>query len=67
MSKSLITLLYYCASGLAIGGDKKIMRPEGTKPGGSWSHGVLVDGTLYVRVWAARMRRERFQATSNPK
>jgi 2-iminobutanoate/2-iminopropanoate deaminase len=47
MSKSLITLLLLCI-GLAIGGDKKIMRPEGTKPGGSWSHGVLVDGTLYV-------------------
>jgi 2-iminobutanoate/2-iminopropanoate deaminase len=44
---SALALLFLCA-GLAISGDKKIIRPDGTKPGGSWSHGVLVDGTLYV-------------------
>jgi 2-iminobutanoate/2-iminopropanoate deaminase len=50
MSKSIwgsLTLLLMCV-GLAISGDRKIIRPEGTKPGGSWSHGILVDGTLYV-------------------
>jgi 2-iminobutanoate/2-iminopropanoate deaminase len=31
-----------------IASDKEIVRPTGTKPGGSYSPGILVDGTLYV-------------------
>jgi 2-iminobutanoate/2-iminopropanoate deaminase len=28
--------------------DKRIIRPPGTKASGNWSHGILVDGSLYV-------------------
>lgn len=36
-----------CGS-LAIGSDKKIIRPRGAAPSESWSHGILVDDTLYI-------------------
>lgn len=35
-------------AGLSAAAEKKIVQPHGTKPGGSWSHGILVDGTLYI-------------------
>jgi 2-iminobutanoate/2-iminopropanoate deaminase len=35
-------------AGPASGADKKIIRPEGTKPGGNYSPGILVGDTLYV-------------------
>jgi 2-iminobutanoate/2-iminopropanoate deaminase len=41
---SLVVLL----CGLALGAEKQIVRPPGTKPGGNYSPGILVDGTLYV-------------------
>jgi len=41
-----LTLALLCA-GLASA-DKRIVRPPGTKPGGNYSPGILVDGTLYV-------------------
>jgi len=44
---SAATLVLLCTS-LALGAEKKIIRPQGAKPGGSWSHGILVDGTLYI-------------------
>jgi 2-iminobutanoate/2-iminopropanoate deaminase len=28
--------------------EKKIILPTGAKPSGNWSHGILVDGTLYI-------------------
>lgn len=42
-----VTILLLCTS-LIFGADKKIILPEGAKPGGNYSPGILVDGTLYV-------------------
>jgi 2-iminobutanoate/2-iminopropanoate deaminase len=42
-----VALIGLCA-GLAFGADKTVIRPPGAEPGGAWSHGILVDGTLYV-------------------
>ena len=42
-----VTLLFLCATAL-IGADKKIILPPGAKPGGNFSPGILVDGTLYI-------------------
>jgi len=42
-----VALALLCA-GLTIGGEKQIVSPKGAEPGGSWSYGILVDGTLYV-------------------
>ena len=50
MLRSLITaatLVVLCA-GLTLGSEKKVIRPQGAEPGGSWSHGILTDGTLYI-------------------
>jgi len=44
---SAVTVVVLCA-GLAFGAEKQIVRPPGTKPGGNYSPGILVDGTLYV-------------------
>jgi 2-iminobutanoate/2-iminopropanoate deaminase len=30
------------------GTEKKVIRPQGAEPSSSWSHGILLDGTLYV-------------------
>jgi 2-iminobutanoate/2-iminopropanoate deaminase len=43
----IVLLILFCA-GVAFGADKKIISPPGTKPGGSYSQGILMDGTLYV-------------------
>src|SRR6185295_15858550 len=40
-------LLLLC-TGLVNGTDKKIILPAGSTPGGSYSPGILVDGTLYI-------------------
>jgi 2-iminobutanoate/2-iminopropanoate deaminase len=42
-----VTLVLLCG-GLALAAEKQIVRPPGTKPGGNYSPGILVDGTLYV-------------------
>jgi 2-iminobutanoate/2-iminopropanoate deaminase len=34
--------------GIAMAGERKIVSPPGTKPGGNFSQGILTDGTLYV-------------------
>jgi 2-iminobutanoate/2-iminopropanoate deaminase len=36
------------SGGLALAADKKIILPEGAKPGGNYSPGILVGDTLYV-------------------
>ncbi len=49
-SKSIITtvaLLLLCSTVL-IAAEKKIILPAGAKPGGNYSPGILVDGTLYI-------------------
>jgi 2-iminobutanoate/2-iminopropanoate deaminase len=44
---SALALTLLCA-GLTFSSDKRVITPAGAKPGGAWSHGILVDGTLYV-------------------
>jgi 2-iminobutanoate/2-iminopropanoate deaminase len=41
-------ILVLLSAGLALAAEKRIVRPPGTKPGGNYSPGILVDGTLYV-------------------
>ena len=50
MRKSIATivLLNLLSAGLAFGADKKIIMPPGSKPGGNYSPGILIDGTLYI-------------------
>ena len=40
-------LALFCAGG-ALGADKKMVSPHHTKPGGNYSQGILIDGTLYI-------------------
>jgi 2-iminobutanoate/2-iminopropanoate deaminase len=47
-SKIVFALLVLLRAETAFGVDKKIISPPGTKPGGNYSQGILVDGTLYV-------------------
>ena len=44
---SAVSLSLLCA-GLTFATEKKIIRPKGAEPGGSWSHGIQVGDTLYV-------------------
>jgi 2-iminobutanoate/2-iminopropanoate deaminase len=44
----LIVLAVLFCAGVAFSADKKIISPPGTKPGGNYSQGILVDGTLYI-------------------
>jgi 2-iminobutanoate/2-iminopropanoate deaminase len=49
--RKLITIilgLAVCCANLAMAADKKFLNPAGTKPGASFTQGVLVDGTMYV-------------------
>ena len=41
------TLTVLCA-GFASAAERQIIRPKGTAPGGNYSPGILVDGTLYI-------------------
>ena len=36
------------AAGGVFAAQKQVVRPEGTKPGGNFSPGILIDGTLYI-------------------
>lgn len=49
LNSSIVVVLALCA-GLAQGAsaDKKVILPKGAAPSATWSHGILVDGTLYV-------------------
>jgi len=50
MRKSVISAVALIALGvgLALGAEKKVIRPKGAEPNAGWSYGILVDGTLYV-------------------
>ena len=41
----VLTLLFAAP---AFSAEKKIILPPGTKPGGNYSQGILIDGTLYI-------------------
>jgi 2-iminobutanoate/2-iminopropanoate deaminase len=45
---ALIVLLVLFCAGVAFSAEKKIISPPGTKPGGNYSQGILIDGTLYI-------------------
>ena len=42
-----VTLVVLCG-GLTFGAETQVIRPKGTAPGGNYSPGILVDGTLYI-------------------
>lgn len=50
MTKQILIALTLVAlgAGLAFAADRQIIRPPGTKPGGNYSPGILIEGTLYV-------------------
>jgi 2-iminobutanoate/2-iminopropanoate deaminase len=50
MTRKIVVALFLvlaCTS-LALAGEKKIVRPPGATPSSNWSHGILLDGTLYI-------------------
>ena len=49
MFKSILAVIVISLSTvLTQGAEKKVIRPKGAQPNAGWSHGLLVDGTLYV-------------------
>jgi 2-iminobutanoate/2-iminopropanoate deaminase len=47
-SKVAIAFLVLVFAGIALGADKEIIAPPGTKPSGNYSQDILIDGTLYI-------------------
>jgi 2-iminobutanoate/2-iminopropanoate deaminase len=47
-STFIIALLALFCAGPTLGADKTIVSPPGTRPGGNYSPGILIDGTLYI-------------------
>jgi 2-iminobutanoate/2-iminopropanoate deaminase len=47
-SKVVIAFLVVFYAGVAFGDDKKIILSLGAKPGGNYSQGILINGTLYI-------------------
>src|SRR5215204_2334422 len=43
-----LLLVLFCAVLMPGGGNRRTIYPPGAKPGGSWSHGILVGDTLYI-------------------
>jgi 2-iminobutanoate/2-iminopropanoate deaminase len=43
----VVALVALCA-GMVFGANRQIIYPKGAKPGGNFSPGILVDGTLYI-------------------
>ena len=48
MLHSSLVVVLALSAGLAQGADKRVIQPKGAAPNAGWSHGLLVDGTLYV-------------------
>ena len=44
----IIALLALFSAGAALGGEKTIVSPPSTRPGGNYSQGILIDGALYI-------------------
>jgi 2-iminobutanoate/2-iminopropanoate deaminase len=47
VSTTTVALIALCTS-LGLAADKKVIRPKGAERNAGWSHGILIDGTLYV-------------------
>ena len=56
-----VTLISLCAS--PVFADRKVIRPKGAEPNAGWSHGLLVDGTLYVSGMAGEDASGKIPAT----
>ena len=56
------TLFVMCA-GLVLGADRQIILPKGAKPGGNYSPGILIDGTLYISGQAGEDAEGKIPAT----
>jgi len=61
-SIAIVALIALCAS-LALAADKRVVRPKGAQPNAGWSHGLLVDGTLYVSGMAGEDAAGKIPAT----
>jgi 2-iminobutanoate/2-iminopropanoate deaminase len=49
LRRSVVTLaLVVLCSSIALGADKRVIRPKGAEANAGWSYGILIDGTLYV-------------------
>ena len=57
-----VTMVVVC-SGLTFGAERQIIRPKGTAPGGNYSPGILVDGTLYISGQAGEDKNGKIPAT----
>jgi 2-iminobutanoate/2-iminopropanoate deaminase len=44
---AVVALVLLCST-LTVAAEKKVVRPPGTEPSASWSHGILVGDTLYI-------------------
>jgi 2-iminobutanoate/2-iminopropanoate deaminase len=62
LSIATVALIALC-TGSALAADKKIVRPKGAEPNAGWSHGILVDGTLYVSGMAGEDAAGKIPAT----
>lgn len=47
MWRVLVTLVLF-GTATIVASDRKVLRPKGVTPGGPYSPGILVDGTLYA-------------------
>ena len=47
-SNLTIVVLTFLFAAPVFGAEKKIIMPPGAKPGGNYSQGILIDGTLYI-------------------
>jgi 2-iminobutanoate/2-iminopropanoate deaminase len=63
---STAALVVTCTA-LALSAEGQVIRPPGTKPGGNFSPGILVDGTLYISGQGGEDPAGRFQRRSKPK
>ena len=57
-----ITLVVVCTA-VTFGAERQIIRPKGTAPGGNYSPGILVDGTLYISGQAGEDKSGKIPAT----
>lgn len=44
----VMILVAVFGSGASLGAERKIISPPGAKPGGNYSQGILIDGTLFI-------------------
>ena len=60
---ALASVVIACLSTASFAAEKRIIKPAGTKPGGNFSQGILIDGTLYVSGQAGEDKDGKIPAT----